>query len=62
MGSPKILELSGIGNPKILSNLGIDTKVESNNVGENLQDHFQLRVIYKLENAKTPNTRYCIFG
>ena len=63
IGSPKILELSGIGNPKILSNLGIDTKVESNNVGENLQDHLQLRVIYKLENAKTLNQRAnSIFG
>jgi len=63
IGSPKILELSGIGNPKILSNLGIDTKVESNNVGENLQDHLQLRVIYKLENAKTLNQRAnSVFG
>ena len=63
IGSPKILELSGIGNPKILSNLGIDTKVGSNNVGENLQDHLQLRVIYKLENAKTLNQRAnSVFG
>ena len=57
IGSPKILELSGIGNPKILSNLGINTLVESNNVGENLQDHLQLRVIYRLENAKTLNQK-----
>ena len=31
--------------------------VESNNVGENLQDHLQLRVIYRLENAKTLNQK-----
>ena len=43
--------------PKILSNLGINTLVESNNVGENLQDHLQLRVIYRLENAKTLNQK-----
>jgi len=57
VGSPKILELSGIGNPDILSKLGIDTYVESKNIGENLQDHLQLRVIYKLENAKTLNQK-----
>ena len=57
IGSPKILELSGIGNPKVLSNFGIETKVKSINVGENLQDHLQLRVIYKLENALTLNQK-----
>jgi choline dehydrogenase-like flavoprotein len=57
IGSPKILELSGIGNPNILSKLGIDTEVESKNIGENLQDHLQLRVIYELENAKTLNQK-----
>ena len=57
IGSPKILELSGIGNPKLLSDLGIETKVKSINVGENLQDHLQLRVIYQLENAETLNQK-----
>ena len=57
IGSPKILELSGIGNPNILLKLGIDTEVESKNIGENLQDHLQLRVIYELENAKTLNQK-----
>ena len=57
IGSPKILELSGIGNPKILQKLGININVESKNVGENLQDHLQLRVIYKLQNAETLNQK-----
>jgi choline dehydrogenase-like flavoprotein len=57
IGSPKILELSGIGNNKVLSDLGIQTKINSVNVGENLQDHLQLRVIYKLENAVTLNQK-----
>ena len=57
IGSPKILELSGIGNPNLLSDLGIETKVKSPNVGENLQDHLQLRVIYQLENAETLNQK-----
>lgn len=38
--SPQILELSGIGDPSILSQAGVQPKVSSHCVGENLQDHF----------------------
>lgn len=37
--SPQILELSGIGNPDVLSKAGVAVKVDSPQVGENLQDH-----------------------
>lgn len=37
--SPQLLELSGIGSPKLLQTHKIDTVVENRNVGENLQDH-----------------------
>ncbi len=37
--SPQLLELSGIGNPKILEAAGIDVKLDNIAVGENLQDH-----------------------
>lgn len=37
--SPQILELSGVGNPKVLEAACIETKVANPNVGENLQDH-----------------------
>lgn len=37
--SPQLLELSGVGNPEILSDAGINVKVANTNVGENLQDH-----------------------
>jgi choline dehydrogenase-like flavoprotein len=37
--SPQLLELSGIGNPKILKAAGIEVKVDNPNVGENLQEH-----------------------
>lgn len=37
--SPKILELSGIGDPDLLASLGISTVIPNKNVGENLQDH-----------------------
>ncbi|KAF2106223.1 glucose-methanol-choline oxidoreductase-like protein [Lophiotrema nucula] len=38
-GSPKLLELSGIGNPDVLQPLGIEVKVSNSFVGTNLQDH-----------------------
>jgi choline dehydrogenase-like flavoprotein len=39
VASPKILELSGVGNPKVLREAGIDAVVDSPMVGERLQDH-----------------------
>ena len=57
IGSPQILELSGIGNPVHLNKAGIDVVHQSNEVGENLQDHLQLRVAFRVENAATLNQR-----
>lgn len=39
IGSPQILELSGIGDPTLLKSLEIDVVIPNSNVGENLQDH-----------------------
>jgi choline dehydrogenase len=39
LGSPHLLELSGIGSPSILEKIGIEALIENENVGENLQDH-----------------------
>ncbi|KAJ9654879.1 hypothetical protein H2198_006152 [Neophaeococcomyces mojaviensis] len=39
INTPQILELSGIGDPAILSKVGIDCKIENKAVGENFQDH-----------------------
>ena len=39
MKSPQILELSGIGDPKVLSKIGVETKVDLPGVGANVQDH-----------------------
>jgi choline dehydrogenase len=55
VGSPHLLELSGIGVGERLRSLGIDVLRESPGVGENLQDHLQLRLIYKISNALTLN-------
>ena len=55
VGTPQILELSGIGRPEILSAAGIAPRVALGGVGENLQDHLQLRTIYKVSNVETLN-------
>jgi len=55
IGSPHLLELSGIGAGERLHALGIPLARESPGVGENLQDHLQLRLIYKVQNALTLN-------
>lgn len=47
--SPQILELSGIGNTKVLAQAGVPVKVESPNVGENLQDHLMLATIFEVD-------------
>jgi choline dehydrogenase len=51
-----LLQLSGIGAGAALQQLGIKVEVDAPGVGENLQDHLQLRMIFKVSNAKTLNT------
>ena len=63
INSPKLLELSGIGRPDLLAGLGIDVVHESPGVGENLQDHLQIRTVYRVTGAKTLNTGFnSLFG
>ncbi|MDE2790956.1 MAG: GMC family oxidoreductase N-terminal domain-containing protein [Paracoccaceae bacterium] len=56
INSPKLLELSGVGQPARLTNLGIQVIHASPGVGENLQDHLQIRTAFKVRNATTLNT------
>ena len=56
VGSPQILQLSGIGAAGALHALGIPPQVDLPGVGDNLQDHLQLRMIYKVSGARTLNT------
>jgi choline dehydrogenase-like flavoprotein len=56
IGSPQILQLSGIGPGALLQEHGIEVQLEQAQVGGNLQDHLQLRCAWKLEGAKTLNT------
>jgi choline dehydrogenase len=56
IGSPHILQLSGIGDGAHLQRHGVTPLVELPGVGENLQDHLQLRMVYKVQGVKTLNT------
>ena len=57
IGSPHILQRSGIGEPGLLQALGICVQHPLRGVGENLQDHLQVRTIYKVHNTQTMNSR-----
>ena len=55
IGSPQILQLSGIGNEKLLNERQIKVVHHLPGVGENLHDHLQIRMQYKVKNVKTLN-------
>ena len=55
IGSPQILELSGVGAGEKLQQLAIDVVTDSPDVGENLQDHLQIRAVYKTHRPVTLN-------
>ncbi|XOV89006.1 MAG: GMC family oxidoreductase [Pseudomonadota bacterium] len=57
IGSPQILQLSGIGAGDHLRRCGIPVMLDLPGVGENLQDHLQVRTVYKVENTVTLNQR-----
>jgi choline dehydrogenase len=56
IGSPQILQLSGIGPGAVLQQRGIPVVHDLPGVGENLQDHLQLRMAFKVKNVLTLNT------
>jgi choline dehydrogenase len=56
IGTPQILQLSGIGPVKLLQKHGVPVLVDSPGVGQNLQDHLQIRAVYKVNGVKTLNT------
>ncbi|MET3374420.1 choline dehydrogenase [Variovorax boronicumulans] len=55
IGSPQILQLSGVGPAELLRQHGIDVALDAPGVGANLQDHLQIRAVYKIEGAPTLN-------
>jgi choline dehydrogenase-like flavoprotein len=56
--SPQLLQLSGIGPGALLSTFGIPVVCDLPGVGENLQDHLQLRPIYEVRGVPTMNEQY----
>jgi choline dehydrogenase len=56
--TPKLLELSGIGAGARLKALDVDVIHHAPGVGENLQDHLQLRPVYKVKGVPTLNEQY----
>ncbi len=63
IGSPQLLQLSGVGPASLLNELGIDVVRDLPGVGENLQDHLQIRTMYRVSNTVTLNQRMnSLFG
>jgi choline dehydrogenase len=56
IGSPQLLQLSGIGPGALLQRHGIAVRRELPGVGENLQDHLQIRAVFKVQGVRTLNT------
>ena len=56
IGSPQLLQLSGIGPGAHLQGLGIEVLHDQPGVGANLQDHLQIRCAYKVTGTRTLNT------
>jgi choline dehydrogenase len=56
VGTPQLLQLSGIGPGEWLRQHGVEVRHALEGVGENLQDHLQIRAVYGVEGVKTLNT------
>ncbi len=56
IGSPQILQLSGIGPAALLQQHGIAVAHDAPGVGANLQDHLQIRAVFKVQGVTTLNT------
>jgi choline dehydrogenase len=57
IGSPAVLERSGIGDPDVLANAGVPPQVALPGVGRNLQDHYVARVSFRVRDVGTANER-----
>ena len=63
IGSPHILQVSGVGDPDKLKHHNIDIVHDLKGVGMNLQDHLMFRPVYKVKNLKSLNSKInSLFG
>ena len=58
IGTPHLLELSGVGRPEALKAIGAPVLHDLPGLGENLQDHLQLRTIFQIDGARTLNVDF----
>ncbi|TVX95154.1 FAD-binding protein [Mycolicibacterium porcinum] len=58
IGSPHLMQVSGLGPAELLTQHHVPVVVDLPGVGENLQDHLQLRTVYQVQGARTVNTLY----
>jgi choline dehydrogenase len=58
IGSPHLMQASGLGPAGLLVQHQVPVAVDLPGVGENLQDHLQLRTVYRVQGARTVNTLY----
>jgi choline dehydrogenase len=58
IGSPHLMQVSGLGPASLLAQHHVPVAVDLPGVGENLQDHLQLRTVYRVQGAATVNTLY----
>ena len=58
IGSPHLMQVSGVGPAGVLRDHHVPVVVDLPGVGENLQDHLQLRTVYRVSGAPTVNTLY----
>lgn len=58
IGSPHLMQVSGLGPAGLLAQHHVPVTVDLPGVGENLQDHLQLRTVYRVRGASTVNTLY----
>ena len=61
IGSPHILQASGLGPAKLLKDNGIEVLMDHKSIGQNLTDHLMLRPVYKIKNLETLNDIYYSF-
>ncbi len=57
VGSPHLLQISGVGDPELLGKIGVPVVHELRGVGRNMQDHYVVRVTYPIHGMETANEK-----